>query len=200
VKLLALYYPLLDSQSNKPAHKRKLMQKIRLSKQGRHQDEELHQQLEAICAWLKREFTSDLDVQRYGKFCLPGGTVLRSRLSENQGKPPERSAHYFQAEKGGSSFGEALAFLEIIECSQQVVVYQPLEQVGKMLSAIKGKWLNGIQVMPVLALHSIIGVFCFGERVYVLPKHAGLNLLGEEEKGIKIQEIYDDDGQSGDID
>jgi len=191
VKLLLLYYPSLGSQAVvKPPYDKKFMQKIRVLQGERMPHQELYTYLENISLWLKIEFTSDLEVVRYGKFCFSEGNVLRTRLSENPGKSSARSYRYFEAvgNQGNLVFGEGLAFFEIVEHSQKLVVYQPLAQVTKSLSVLHGKWSGDIAVLPVSSLHSLVGIFCVGKTVYILRKHPGLEFLDEADKGKEVDQ------------
>jgi hypothetical protein len=198
LKTLLLCYPSLNSPE-KPLKEKILMQAIRISKAERKPDQELYKHIEAICLWLRCKFNCDLDIHRYGKICLPGGTTLRSRLSENRGKPPTRSSRYFEGKKqAGSFFGEALAFFKLVQNSQLVMVYQPLVNIQHMLTAVRGNWSGKIEVLPVSALSSLIGILCFSEKVYVLRKHPALFWLTDEEKGVVYGEGLDDDDDDDD--
>ena len=77
-------------------------------------------------------------MRRWGKICLPVGNLLRSWLSETQGKVPSRSAQYFEAETNGGKpvFGEALAFFEVLETKQLLAVYHPVSNCQQVLK----KW------------------------------------------------------------
>jgi len=202
VKLLLLYHPSLDPQPKvKPAGRNstKLIGKVRISKKENVPGQEVYKNLETICLWLKMDFTSDLEVYRYGKFCLPGGIVLASKLSENKGKPPARSARYFEAQYQGTTiFGEALAFFEIVEHTQYVVIYQRFTDVKQVLSSLRGKLSTNVEIMPTSALNSIIGILHFKdrERVYFLRKHLGLAFLTEAEKGQEVTEIDNDESSN----
>ena len=41
-------------------------------------------------------------------------------------------------------------------------------------------------MLAVSAIHSLVGIWSYESRVYILRKHPGLNLLSEEESGIKM--------------
>jgi len=192
VKLLLLYYPSLNPLSEK-SFKRGFIQKVRIQKAERGIDQELYHHLQAICLWLKRAFDNEIEAERYGKFQIPGGGVLQSKLSEDQGKPSTRSSCYFEAVKDGQLvFGKALAFFDVVQHTQQLVVYQPLEQVTKVLTAIRGKWSINIAVLPVAALCNHIGILPLGQNVFILRKHPGLAWLSDEEKGIDSNEEGED--------
>ena len=97
VKLLHLYYPYLDLHKPPKAKPAGPFQKIKTLQKERLPGEEYHDQLKMVCKWLKEHFNpEDEDWCRWGKFHLSNGTTLRSKLSENIGKPSERSCRYFQ--------------------------------------------------------------------------------------------------------
>jgi hypothetical protein len=183
VKLLLLYYPSLNFSNDKPSRKTQFIQKMPVLKSERRFPV-VYRHLEAICCWLNIDFNSDLEVQRYGKYCLPGGNVLRSRLSENSGRSPERSACYFEAVKNGVEiFGEALAFFSITDHNQDVLVYKPLVNVKKVLCSLQGNWQDSVSVLPVSSICHLVGIITFATKIYILRKHAGLDLLSEGEQG-----------------
>jgi hypothetical protein len=87
VKILCLYYPSLDVLESKPLKKKQGLQShIRIAKWEQNDGEELFLHLKAICMWLRMDFDSELELQRWGKARLPSGNQLRSRLSEKRGK------------------------------------------------------------------------------------------------------------------
>jgi hypothetical protein len=193
VKLLLLYYPSLNLVNDKPLHGTRFIQKINVRKSERGM---VHEHLRAICDWLNIDFNLDLEVQRYGKYCLPGGNVLRSRLSETLGRSPGRSARYFEAVKSGVGiFGEALAFFSITEQNQDVLIYKPLVNVKKVLCTLRGEWKESVDVIPVSSICHLVGIISFDTKVYILRKHPGLNLLSEGEQGLHdgSDEIVEDE-------
>ena len=96
VKILLLLYPSLDlSTTSEPTASKHIhapQNQIRILKKERKNDQEFQSHLQAICHWLKIGFDLELAIIQWGKLHLPGGVLLRSRLSETQGKPPSRSA------------------------------------------------------------------------------------------------------------
>ena len=191
VKLLLLYYPELDSsplahQANIPTRKNGLHVEMKILKREIKSSQEFHQHIHAICDWLNIDFDPELELRRWGKFRLQMGHILRSRLSETQGKHPSRSARYFEAQNDGSGkivFGEALAFFEVQETNDLVVVYQPLTGCEQQLNRWRGVWSNKMEVLPVSKVTSIVGIWCHKKFVYILRKHPGLTLLNVEETG-----------------
>jgi len=113
--------------------------------------------------------------------------VLQSELSESQGRLPKRSSCYFEAEGENRRliFGKALAFYEVVEYDQWLVIYQPLDIVQKPLTTLKARWSKHTQIIPVKSLCNLIGILTFGEKVYVLRKHPGLTWLSDTERGIE---------------
>ena len=116
--------------------------------------------------------------------------MLRSQLSETRGKVPQRSARYFEAETsdGKPVFGEALAFFELLETKQLVAVYHPVSNCQQVLKTWRGIWSGKIEVLPASAIHSLVGIWFYESRVYILRKHPGLNLLSEEESEKEIED------------
>jgi hypothetical protein len=193
VKLLLLYYPILQSCPPLPSKDMKLLQEIKILKKEQASSESFLKQLHAICLWLDKDFDSALELHRWGKVRVPRGAVLRSQLSETRGKLPARVARYFEADVDGKViFGEALAFFEVVETHQFIMVYHPLVKVNKVLNVWRGVWSDDIEVLPVSALHGLVGIWCLGEseHIYVLRKHPGLSILNQEECG---QEEGDDE-------
>jgi hypothetical protein len=130
------------------------------------------------------DFDIELEVHRWEKISLEKGHVLRSRLGETKGKCPPRSARYFEAQKKDREepvFGEALAFYEIIEADELLMVYRPLRQCEQVLRRWRGIWSNDIEVLPISAVKAVVGIWSYLQRVYVLQKHPGLSLLNAEE-------------------
>ena len=185
VKCLLLYYPLLEPPPPPPSQDIKLLKEVKILKQERASGEDFLKQLHAICYWLGEDFNSEVELRRWGKVQLPGGIVLRSRLSETQGKSPTRSARYFEAQLGNTIFGEALAFFEVGTIAQLIMVYCPLVGVHQVLNVYRGIWAEEVKVLPISALHGKVGIWSLSgsEHIYVLRKHPGLTLLNTDERG-----------------
>jgi hypothetical protein len=123
-------------------------------------------------------------VHRWGKVCIPDGKLLRSRSNETRGKAPSRSARYFEAENSNGLmpvFGEALAFFELLDKNQLLVVYNPLNQCQQVLKKWRGVWSNTMKVLPVSKIQRIVGIWPAMTWIYILRKHPGLDWLSEEE-------------------
>jgi Transposase family tnp2 len=190
IKTLLLLYPSLYSA---PAHQPNTSgnvciphHQLKMSKMYKNSNQELHSHINAICLWLGIDFDSQLEIRRWGKIRLPGGSMLRSRLSETQGRVPSRSARYFEAQRSGDAkpvFGEALAFFEMLETKQLVVIYYPLNNCEQVLKKWRGVWSEKMEVLPASAILSIVGIWSNQSKVYILRKHPGLALLSEEERG-----------------
>jgi len=191
IKLLLLYFPELNVLPEKKPSESRFIQKLKISKKEKDDNEELYHHLEAICLWIGQPLNLDLKVQRYGKFQLLNGFVLRSKLSEDHGKPPARSSCYFEAfTKGSLVFGRALAFYEVAENNKNelLMVYQPLHKVMKVLTALRGVWSNSMAVLPVKDLHNLIGILTLEKKIYILRKHPGLQWMSDEEKEVNSNE------------
>lgn len=111
--------------------------------------------------------------------------MLRSKLGEGQRTPPSRSAHYFEAHVPGTTtpiFGEALAFFEVVERHELLVIYHPFIALQPVLRCWRGSMSNEIHVLPASALHCMIGIWIYNTKVWILRKHPGLALLTAEER------------------
>jgi hypothetical protein len=84
-------------------------------------------------------------------------------------------------------YGEAVVFVraQLEDQSIQLVVYQPLTEVSRKLCTLRGKWdtQGQLHIAPVELIVDIVGIWESEVWVYILRKHAGLELLSMEEKG-----------------
>ena len=80
-------------------------------------------------------------------------------------------------------FGEAMAFFELLEKKQLLVVYNPLIQCQQVLKKWRGVWSNTVEVLPVSIIQSIVGIRPATAWIDILRKHPGLAWLTEEESG-----------------
>ncbi len=191
IHTLLLYYPSIappTSPSSKASNDAAtLHQEIRITRLERRSSLELTSQLQQVHTWLKVDASSEVNLCRWGKAYLPGGTTIRSRLSESQ-RPACRSSCYFEATVsnfiGQPTFGEALAFFQILDTQQLVVAYHPLVHMEQVLKRWRGVWSTDVQVLPISAIHSVVGVWSYHSNVYILRKHPGLALLSAEESGL----------------
>lgn len=60
---------------------------------------------------------------------------------------------------------------------------QPIVNVQEVLGVLRGNFSSDIHILPVSALQNIIGIWVSGEKVYILRKHPGLDMLNMEECG-----------------
>jgi Transposase family tnp2 len=191
IKLLLLYYPAL-SPNTQTGKSQTLIgafkQNIKLTKKERKSSQDFQQHLNAIGLWLNQPVETIGNLQRWGKFKLPTGSFLRSRLGESQGRIPERSASYFEGVDKRVIFGEALAFYDLVDFGKTVVAYRPLSRIKTVLGVYRGEWSEEIKILPVSSLVNLIGIWSSGERVYVLRKHPGLLWLSDEERGVRNDE------------
>jgi len=190
VKILLLLYPSLYSSPTGLSDTSGSMctphNEIKIPKKEWKNSQELQSYLNAICIWLGIDFDSELEIRRWGKIRLPKGILLRSRLSETRGKMPSRSARYFEAQRDGDTkpvFGEALAFFEVLETKQLLVIYYPVNNCHQMLKKWRGVWSDKMEVLSTAAIHSLVGIWTYESNVYILRKHPGLAFLSEEEVG-----------------
>ena len=165
-KLLRLYYPSLElrpSQSSTQSWP-ELFTKIPILKREYNLSQDFYSHLSMICQWLGQDFDPDIKITHLGKSRLPGqdSDILHSKLGEARDCPEKKSQCYFEAWTDISAqptFGEALAFYEVGEMRQSLVVFCPIINQTQVLKAWRGNWSHDIQVLPVSALHSLIGVF-----------------------------------------
>jgi hypothetical protein len=66
------------------------------------------------------------------------------------------------------------------------VVARPIINVQEVLGTLRGKFSSDLQIMPFNAVQSIIGIWTMKERVYILRKHPGLEMLNVEESGQSV--------------
>jgi hypothetical protein len=200
VKLLCLYYPDLEVDPPQPkSYTLRPFQQIRVNRNERAPGQAFYNQLRNICVYLHEEFTPEnKEFSRWGKIRLSNGTVLRSRLSELRGKPPERSYRCFQAQASNTSkpiFGEALAFFKRAETSHLLVVFHPVVNVQTLLAMVlRGNLSPEIQVISATALQNIVGTYVRGStsKTYILRKHPALDKLSAEERGGCVEDDEDD--------
>ena len=148
--------------------------------------------MNVICLWLGINFDPELEIRQWGKIRLSEKNLLRSQLNETRGKAPSWSARYFEGERRGDgrpTFGEALAFIEVQKTKQLLVVYSPVINCQQVLKKWRGVWSDKIEVLPASTIHSIVGIWPYESRVYILRKHPGLSLLSEEECGKEQEEV-----------
>jgi hypothetical protein len=134
----------------------------------------------AICDHLKVTFDVDITIQRWGKFKIPGDITLRSRISEEAGRA-SRSSRYFESQKEGLIFGEALAFYSLPDPECSVVVYNSLVKRVKVFERWCGEWSEDCAVLNTSSLTKLVGV-------HMLRKHAGVDMLDGEEYYIEEEE------------
>ncbi|KAF8890363.1 hypothetical protein BD779DRAFT_1469283 [Infundibulicybe gibba] len=198
-KILCLYYPRFNLQQNhykSPIHTAIKPMKIwRVQRKGQAaqaDQEQVRQQLQAICSWLGRGIVpADIKQwKRWGKIKLRNGYTLQSCLSVSKGQST-RFQKWFEATTDSNQpynliFGEALAFYEIrLETTQLIAVYHPLESIDSGLGYTRGRWSSHIAVLDVEKIIDIVGIWLAEKtkRVYILRKHPGLALLTADECG-----------------
>jgi hypothetical protein len=130
---------------------------------------------------------TDINIQRWGKCVIPGDITLRSRISEEVGLA-SRSSRYLEAQKEGLIFGEALAFYTLPDKESSLVVYHELVEMVDVHGRWCGEWSEDFMVMETSSLSKLVGIWEYGQRVHILRKHVGLDLLDLEEYGMEEQE------------
>ncbi|KAF8878329.1 hypothetical protein BD779DRAFT_1447804 [Infundibulicybe gibba] len=158
IKILCLYYPELDSEEPTPVLSPAAIKPI---KPWRSVSKAKRQNRNA--------YNSNLDQELGAIYSWLGADSLLEAI-----------------EGGQLIFGEALAFYELQEPKQElVVVYHSLGSVKSTLGCITGIWLPQISVLPVRKIINIVGVWTgpTTKRVYILRKHPGLQYLNTEECG-----------------
>ena len=78
-------------------------------------------------------------------------------------------------------FGEALAFYELLQNHELLVVYHPITNKMKVLNMWRGTWAQDICVLPVKNITDKIGIWKMPdtahEYVWILQKNPGLEML-----------------------
>ena len=95
-------------------------------------------------------------------------------------------------------FWEALAFFEVVETQQLLVVYYAVGGCHQILRRWRGIWKKEVDVMAVSGIHSVVGIWSGQKNVYILRKHPGLSLLSPEELGdSNTNEQQEDENEDG---
>ena len=194
IRILTLYSPELDIESKKvPISETKLTSKQATSRQ------DITTELQAINSLLKINIAAgDGSFERWGKLRLSNGRVLQSQLSYIRGQS-SRQYKWFEAlqtlqdSRHNIVFGEVLAFYKLTQHENplKIAVFHPLSDIKKSLNVIYGKWATQILAIKVDDIVDIIGIWAAPkcERVYVLRKHPGLELLTSEECGQELEDL-----------
>ena len=80
-------------------------------------------------------------------------------------------------------FGEALAFFEVLETKWLLVIYYPVNNCQQVLKKWRGVWSDKMEVLSTASIHSLVGIWSYESKVYILRKHPGLAFLSDEEVG-----------------
>ncbi|KAI0062598.1 hypothetical protein BV25DRAFT_1870331 [Artomyces pyxidatus] len=199
IKILLLRYPFLE-RPIKVKPRNLTMKEFKIPKREYTSNSEFSNHLRLICQWLGKNVNEDIELRRWGKYSYSQKYTLRSRLSEQDKDKVSRSARYFEAaiecDKGIQiEFGEAIAFYELVKEKKVVVVYHPLDNRQKILSQWRGTWSSDIKVLPASAIQTVVGIWSHKNRVYVLRKHPGLDMLSAAESN-----RIEDNGEDSDND
>ena len=68
------------------------------------------------------------------------------------------------------------------------VVYHKLLRTHDIYGRWCGKWSENIMAMETSSISKLVGIWKYEERVHILRKYVGLDLLDLEEHGIEEQE------------
>jgi hypothetical protein len=181
-------YPSISIPSKQKRKREHLYQSLSIKKAEIEGPSEYYDHLAAICDYLEVTMDLDLAVQRWGKCVIPGDITLRSRISEEAGQA-SRSSRYFEAQdEEGLIFGEALAFYFLPEYGRTLVVYHRLVKTMNVLGRWCGEWSKNHMVLKTSSLTKLVGIWKWEPRVHILRKHAGLDMLYDEEYEIEEQE------------
>lgn len=196
--LLYQYYPDLQS-TQQSTHTDLLFSKQNIKKREREVTQVFVQHLTAILLRDQIDFDIKFAIERFGKFSLSDGTVLHSRLVEQQKEHHTRCHRWFEAHEGDQIiFGEALAFYNTGGLKTPVVVCYSLHSIESQLGTLRGKWSSELQVLPLSSIKAIVGIWEYkGEgsthNIYILRKHPGLEWLTPEERN--LQETYEEEDE-----
>ena len=189
IRVLSLQFPSLRIAPKEIRSKEHLFQSIAIKKVDIDHPSNHYDYLAAIFDCLKIPLDTDIPIQIWGKCVIPGDITLRSRVSEKLGQA-SRSSRYFEAGEKDTeqpTFGEALAFYSLERANRKYsfVVYHKLLRTHNIYGRWCGKWSEDIMAMETSSISKLIGIWKYEERVHVLRKHVGLDLLDLEEHGIE---------------
>ena len=181
IRVLSLQFPSLRIAPKEIRSKEHLFQSIAIKKVDIDHPSNHYDYLAAIFDCLKIPLDTDIPIQRWGKCVIPGDITLRSRVSEKLGQT-SRSSRYFEAGEKDTeqpTFGEALAFYSLERANRKYsfVVYHRLLRTHNIYGRWCGKWSEDIMAMETSSISKLIGIWKYEERVHVLRKHVGLDLL-----------------------
>ena len=145
LRLLVLYFPSLDITKYSLSPVAELQHiphgEINISKKEQKSSEAFLKHLNIIHQYLGQDPEEELKLRRWGKVSLLGGITLQSLLIENQAGSA-RHVHYFEAyrkpETSQPIFGEALAFYEVVQTHDLLIVYHLLANAHQLLRRWRG--------------------------------------------------------------
>jgi hypothetical protein len=189
IRVLTLRFPDLKippKEKRKRGHLYQIMaiKPVEINSPSDHYDH-----LAVIFDYLNIPMNTDIPIHRWGKCVIPKDITLRSRMSEEVGQT-SRSSRYFEAQGADSEeliFGEALAFysLEMAEKEYNFVVYHELLKTHDVHGRWCGKWSEDPVAMETSSISKLVGIWKYRERVHILRRHVGLDLLDLEEYGME---------------
>ena len=192
-KVLSLRFPELKIPPKEKRDKEHLYQSIAIKKAEINHPSNYYHHLAAIFDDFGLPLDTDVPIQRWGKCVIPGDITLRSRISEEVGQA-SRSSRYFEAKGENQShvpvFGEALAFYSVQRADIQYsfVVYNKLLETQDVYERICGRFSEDPIAMETFRITKLVGIWKYEERVHILRRHVGLDLLNLEEDGMEEQE------------
>ncbi|KAI0037476.1 hypothetical protein FA95DRAFT_1506941, partial [Auriscalpium vulgare] len=189
MRLIVLYEPSLAPVKTPYKNQRFIKEVKILKSESKNQHSNFRTHLAVICTFFDCPIDQAPSLSRWAKYVLKSGHTLTSKLFEMSGEPVTRSSKHFEAhlkEPSQPVFGQALAFYEATDDSPAIVVYIPLINCKMVLRRWQGKWGKDIKVLPVTSIDSLIGIIeCEdSERVHILRKHPGLELLTSVERDV----------------
>ncbi|KAI0037490.1 hypothetical protein FA95DRAFT_1506916 [Auriscalpium vulgare] len=188
LRLLLLHVPSLQPQT-KDKPKRIFIKEVRILKSDiKKPASKINTYISAICQYIGQSTNQTPDLQQWAKHVLPNKHTLTSELFESLSTLSNiRSSKFFEATEEGSTipiFGRAVAFFEVLETAQKLVVFYPMINLKQSFNRWKGNWSPTIQVCSVSQIRHMVGVIQYEDRVHILRKHPGLSMLTPEELGI----------------
>jgi hypothetical protein len=186
IRVLTLRFPFLKISPKEKTKRGHLYQSLPIKKVEIDHPSEYYDHLATICDHLEIMLDTDISIQRWGKCVIPGDITLRSRMSEEAGQA-SRSSRYFEAQEVGLTFGEALAFYTLPDRGKSLVVYHKLVNTVDVHGRWCGEWSEDLMVMETSRLSKLVGIWEYRQRVHILRKHVGLDLLDLED-GMEEQE------------
>ncbi|KAJ8514956.1 hypothetical protein ONZ45_g7563 [Pleurotus djamor] len=202
-KCLLLYYPDLDvNRRQTPPPRLRVFSQLQFNLRDLQEYSELSQHLPILSYFTHTTFgqiaslkdiTSRLS--RWGKLQLANGNTLQSQMRESTVKNLTRSSRYFEGIVDGRSvFGEAIVFYLVRSTKQILVVCREIKKVELVMDIwLRGSFSLDLSVYDAAMISpSLIGIWQYGERVYIIRKHAAQALLTAADSAIPSETNTED--------